>query len=62
LYGITIKRIFTAKIKEANRMRRMRLDYMILDLVHDYRQHKALMRIINRRGNLATWIINLLVR
>ena len=37
----------------------MRLDYMILDLIHDYRQHKALMQMVNRRGNLATWIINL---
>ena len=45
--------------KEANRMNRMRLDYIILDLIHDYRQHKALMQMVNRRGNLATWIVNL---
>jgi hypothetical protein len=37
----------------------MRLDYMILDLIHDYRQHKVLMQMVNRRGSLATWIINL---
>ncbi len=40
-------------------MNRMRLDYIILDLIHDYRQHKALMQMVNRRGNLATWIVNL---